>query len=51
MKTRIDGVVICAALGIGYLMHVIITVDALILPAFLGAIALHLVAARVARPS
>ena len=51
MKTKVDWVAIGAALGIAFLMHLMLTSDLLIFPAFVGAIALQCVVSRAARLS
>ena len=52
MKYKPDWVAIGAAVGIAFLMHVILTFDdSLIFPSFLGAILLQSVVSRTARHS
>ena len=51
VRPRIDWIVIAAALGVGFLIHLMLTSDSMIFPAFIGAILLNYLVGRVVRRS
>jgi hypothetical protein len=51
MKTKNDWIAISAAMAIGYFGHIIMSADAVIFPAFFGALMLLCLVTRIARPS
>lgn len=49
MKTKPDWITIAAALSMGYVVHLMVTSESIVFPAFIGAIVMHFLVARLSR--